>query len=286
MRRFAFALLLVLPGCDDDVPAVTVRDQAGVVAEAACAGAFACDCGNAFTADYADEGACVDGITELLVDRALDDVGLSFNGECADRVAAALSSYACETGDEASASATLFAAGDQLRECRLFYGTAGAGESCERLDGGLGDSCDIAHFCADGACVAAGEGAFEDRCESDADCQQAFRCDMAEDMEMRCLEQPVAGDPCSMSGDCGAGAYCNSAGTCIALPGAGQACSASQSQDGLICAPGSACANGVCNAGALSGEPCGVTCAAGLACEGGFCVAADAAVCVYEVDAV
>lgn len=286
MRRLAFALLLVLPACDDGTPAVTVRDQASVVAEAACAGAFACDCGNAFTADYADEAMCVEGITELLVDRALDDVGLSFNGECADRVATALSSYACETADDASVSQSLFAAADQLRECRLFYGSAGAGESCERLDGGLGDSCDIAHFCADGTCVAAGEGAFEERCESDAECQQAFRCDMAEDMQMRCLAQPVAGDPCSMSGDCGAGAYCNSAGTCIALPAAGQACSASPSQDGLICAPGSACANGVCTAGAVSGDPCGVTCAAGLACEGGFCVAADAAVCVYEVDAV
>jgi|GEM_PF-2369537 len=287
MRRFGtlLALALALPACDGS-DAVTVRDHAARVAEVACAGAYACDCNNPFTADYADEAECVSGIEQLLVDRALDDVGLSFNGDCTDRVVAALEAYSCETADEASVSAALFSASEQLRECRLFYGTAAAGESCERLDGGLGDSCNLDSFCEEGVCVAAAEGALEDRCESDDECQKAYRCQMAEDMQLRCLEQPGPGDACSMSGDCGAGVFCNTAGSCVGLPVAGQACSSIASQDGLVCVPGTACANGVCTAGSALGEACGVTCDAGLTCEGGFCVADIAAVCDYEIDAV
>ena len=287
MRRFVLlALALVLSACEGESKAVTVRDQAAKVAKAACAAAFACACDNAFSDDYADEAACVQGIEDQIVERALDDVGLSFNGGCADRVAQALGRYACETEDDAALRDDLFEAAEQLRECRLFVGSAGVGQACERLRGGLGDSCNEDGFCSDGVCVEVGAGAFEERCATDDECQQAFRCRMADDMEMRCLSQPKAGEPCSMSGDCGAGAYCNSAGSCVALPAAGQSCAALPSQDGLNCAPGTACANGVCTAGAAQGEPCGVTCAAGLICEGGFCVADTAAVCVYEVDAV
>ena len=291
MRHLALALLVLLvPACESGSDAVTVRDQAATLAEAACAGAFACGCKNPFTDDYADEAACVAGVEERLVDRALDDEGLSFNGACTDRVAAALSAYACETEDEAAVSGPLFAAAEQLRECRLFYGAAGVGEACERLDGGLGDSCGLDSFCDAGTCVAAGVAGFEERCESDGDCQQAFRClASAEDAEgavLRCREQPSAGDACSLSGDCGPGAYCNIASSCIALPGSGQACTTVASQGGLTCAPGNACANGVCQAGAIAGDPCGVTCAAGLTCEGGFCVTGEAAVCAYEDDAV
>jgi len=289
MRRLVLFLMFAASGCNDGEEPVSVRDQAAGVAQAACAAAFACGCNNAFTQDYADEAECTQGVEDLLVDRALDDVGLSFNGACSERVAAALGSYACETQDEAAVSEVLFAAADQLRECRLFYGSAGAGDPCERLRGGFGDDCNLENFCDDGMCVEAvpaGEGAFEARCESDGECQQAYRCQMADDMQMRCLDQPTAGEACSMSGDCGAGSYCGGAGTCVALPAAGQACSSTASQGGLICAPGSACANGVCTAGAMLGMPCGVTCAAGLTCEGGFCVAAEAAVCAYEVDAV
>lgn len=288
MRHLAFAaLFLVFSGCESGSDTVSVRDQAGAVAQAACAGAFACGCKNPFTDDYADEGACVSGVEQRLVDRAFDDEGLSFNGDCADRVAGALSEYACESEDEAAVNGPLFAASEQLRECRLFYGLAGVGEACERLDGGLGDSCGLDSFCDAGVCVAAGEGGFEDSCESDGDCQQAFRCLVsAEDIELRCRAQPLAGDACSMSGDCGPGAYCNIAGSCAALPGTGQACTTVVSQDGRSCAPGNACANGVCLAGAAVGDPCGVTCASGLTCEGGLCVTGDAAVCVYEDDAV
>ncbi len=290
MRHLAALALLVLlvPGCESGSDAVTVRDQAATLAEAACAGAFACGCNNPFTDDYADEAACAEGVEARLVDRALDDEGLSFNGDCTDRVAAALSSFACETDDEAALSGPLFAAAEQLRECRLFYGVAGVGEACERLDGGLGDSCGLESFCDAGVCVAVGVGGFEESCESDGDCQQAFRClASVEDAEdLRCRAQPLAGDACSMSMDCGAGAYCSISNTCTALPAAGQACTTVASQDGLTCAPGNACANGICQAGAIAGDPCGVTCAAGLTCEGGFCVTGTAAVCAYEDDAV
>ncbi|MGH1348642.1 MAG: hypothetical protein ACRBN8_44270 [Nannocystales bacterium] len=261
----------------------------GHLAEAACAGAFACGCRNAFTDDYDDEAACVEGIEAQLVDRALDDVGLSFNGDCTDRVATALAEYACETEDEAALSGPLFAASEQLRECRLFRGTASVGDACERLDGGLGDSCGLDSFCEAGVCVAAGAGGFEDACEADADCQQAFRCLASTedpDDRLRCRAQPATSFSCSLSGDCGPGPYCSIAGSCTALPEAGQACTAIASQDGRTCAPGSACANGVCQAGAVAGDPCGVTCSAGLTCEGGFCVPGVAAVCAYELDAV
>lgn len=288
MRPFAFAaLFLVFSGCESGSDSLSVRDQASAVAQAACAGAFACGCKNPFTDDYADEAACVSGVEQRLVDRAFDDEGLSFNEDCSERVADALSAYACESEDEAALSGPLFAASEQLRECRLFYGTAGIGEACERLDGGLGDSCGMDSFCDAGVCVAAGAGGFEDSCESDGDCQQAFRCLVSsEDMVLRCRDQPLAGDACSMSGDCGPGAYCSIAGSCTALPGTGQACTTVVSQDGRSCAPGNACANGVCLAGAAVGDPCGVTCASGLTCEGGLCVTGDAAVCVYEDDAV
>lgn len=291
MRHLAFALLfLAVPACEIDSDPVTVRDQAATVAQAACAGAFACGCRNPLTDDYADEATCVSGVEQRLVDRAFDDVGLSFNGDCADRVASALSAFACETEDDAAVSGPLFAAAEQLRECRLFYGLAGVGEACERLDGGLGDSCGLDSFCDAGACVAAGAGGLEDRCESDGDCQQAFRClvsaEDAGDMVLRCRAQPLAGDACSMSGDCGPGAYCNIAGSCAELPGTGQACTTVVSQDGRSCAPGNACANGLCLGGAAAGDPCGVTCASGLTCEGGLCVGGGAAVCVYEDDAV
>lgn len=285
MKRLALAAV-VLFACDSS-KAPSIRDQAKTVAEAACAAAFACDCDNPYTDDYDDEAACVEGVGNTLVDRALDDVGLSFNAACVDRVATALQTFGCETPDEAAASGPLFAAAEQLRECRLFIGTAGAGESCERLGGGIGDSCDADHFCDAGTCAAVGEGGFESSCGSDSDCQRAYRCrTSSEDMTMRCLDQPGVGDPCSLAGDCSAGAYCSTAGTCSALPGPGQSCTVTPSQDGLVCAPGSACANGVCQAGAAQGEPCGVTCAEGLACEGGFCIVDDAAVCAYELDAV
>lgn len=288
MRHLALAVLfLAVPACESGSGAVTVRDQAAAVAQAACAGAFACGCKNPFTDVYEDEAACVEGVEARLVDRAFDEQGLSFNGDCADRVTDALSAFACETEDEAAVSGPLFAAAEQLRECRLFYGLAGVGEACERLDGGLGDSCGLDSFCDAGACVAAGAGGFEKACESDGDCQQAFRCLVsAEDTELRCRAQPLAGDACSMSGDCGPGAYCNIAGSCAQLPGTGQECTTVVSQDGRSCAPGNACANGICLAGAVAGDPCGVTCAVGLTCEGGLCVTGDAAVCEYEDDAV
>ena len=286
MRRLALASLLVV-ACDTGSKAPSLRDQASRVAEASCGAAFACGCDNLYTDDYADETACVEGVSETLVDRALDEEGLSFNGDCVDRVEAGLQAYGCETADEAALSGPLFAASEQLRECRLFIGTSGEGQACERLDGGLGDSCDAEHFCDGGTCVAVGDGGAESRCESDGDCQLAFRCRMStEDMQLRCLAQPGVGEGCSQAGDCGPGAYCNAADTCAALPGPGQSCTSSASQDGLVCAPGSACANGVCEAGAAQGDPCGVTCAAGLTCEGGFCIVDDAAVCVYELDAV
>ncbi|MBV1860872.1 MAG: hypothetical protein KUG77_20825, partial [Nannocystaceae bacterium] len=59
MRHLALALLvLFVPACDSGSDAVTVRDQAAILAGAACAGAFACGCKNPFTEDYADE-ACL-----------------------------------------------------------------------------------------------------------------------------------------------------------------------------------------------------------------------------------
>ncbi len=281
------ALFVLMPGCYDGQEKVSLSEQARLVAEAACAGAFACDCDNAFTDDYADEAECVTEVQEMLVDRASDDVGLSFNEGCVERVAWALGRYDCQGSDEARVSTELFAAAEQLRECRLFIGSAGDGEACERLGGGLGDSCDAGHFCNEGVCVVAGGGAFEETCESDADCQQSYRCrTVEEEMQMRCLAQPEVSEACSMSGDCAPGAYCTSADTCAALPVAGQACAPSPSQTGLVCAPGSACANAVCEAGASMGMACGVTCGAGLTCEGGFCVAIEAAVCAYELDAV
>ena len=169
-------------------------------------------------------------------------------------------------------------------------GTAVAGVSAffwhGRLDGGLGDDCDAEHYCRDGACVPVGAGALDATCEEDADCQAAFRCLLSsETMRRECSPQPTMGEACSRSGDCGADAYCNAAGSCAAIPTAGQSCAPAASQTGLTCMPGSACANGVCEAGTGEGEACGVTCAPGLACESGFCRASDAAVCAFVVDA-
>ena len=288
MRRLQLlALSVLIPACYNGREEVSLDEQARKIAVAACAGAFGCDCDNAFTDDYADEAECVVQVQDMLVDRASDDVGLSFNGSCVDRVVWGLSTFDCEGKDTAQVSTELFAAAEQLRECRLFIGKVGAGESCERLDGGLGDNCDATHFCDEGVCVASGGGAFEESCESDVDCQQSYRCrSAAGDTRLQCLAQPDVGEACSMSGDCGPGAYCTSADTCAVLPVAGQGCAPMPSQTGLVCAPGSACSNGVCNAGAAAGQACGVTCGAGLTCEGGFCVAIEAAVCAYELDAV
>ncbi|MEM6296850.1 MAG: hypothetical protein AAGA54_36640, partial [Myxococcota bacterium] len=263
----AFGLLG--PSCDEET-GPSLREQAGLVAESVCRGAFACGCDNDSTDRYADEAACVTGIEDLIVERALDDVGLTFQSACVERVVAALDSYACEPEDTASIDGALFAASQQLQECRLFYGTGSAGAACSRLDGGLGDDCDAEHYCRDGACVRVGAGALDDACESDADCQASFRCLLSsETMRRQCSPQPSAGQACSDSGDCGPDAYCNAAAACAAIPGVGQSCAPSPSQTGLTCMPGSACANGVCEAGTGEGEACGVTCASGLECESG-----------------
>lgn len=275
-------------GCQPESSQPSLAEHAQAIGEAVCRPAFSCDCDNESTDRFADEAACVEGVSALILDRASDDVGLTFNPDCVQTIVDALAAFGCEPVDLAGVDPSLFGPVAQLRECRLFTGMGAVGSSCVRLDGGLGDDCDLRSACdvQSNTCVAIGTGAFEDVCESDGDCQAAFRCRMSsQDMRMRCLEAPGPGEPCSMSMDCGADAYCNAAGSCVAIPTAGQSCASMPSVGGYTCSPGTDCANGICETGSLEGEACGITCGEGLACEGGFCRALDAVVCRYVVDA-
>ncbi len=272
--------------CDSD-SGPGLGDQAAQVAEALCQSAFSCDCDNDSTDRYASEMECVQGVRDTIVDRAVDDVGLTYDGDCAQTVAEALGVYGCSSADDAAVDPELFRASTQLRQCRLFFGGLGPGDACQRLDGGLGDDCGPSTYCdpETNTCVAFGEGELEESCESDADCEGGLRCLMSvEDMELQCLPLPGPDEPCSLSADCGPEAYCSSAGSCVALPTAGQSCAPIAGIGGLICAPGSACANNVCEAGSAEGEACGITCGAGLGCESGFCRTVDAAVCSFAFD--
>lgn len=286
-RRFGWVLALGVLGCQPEASEPSLSERAEAIAQAVCAPAFTCACDNEST-DFADEAACVEGVATRIVDRASDDVGLTFDPQCADTVVEALAAFACEPVDLAAADPSLFGPFALLRECRLFFGTVGAGQPCARLDGGLGDDCGPDSVCdpQSDTCVAFGRSTFEQACESDLDCQGAYRCRLSsQDMRMRCLDAPGPGEACSMSGDCGADAYCSAAGSCVAIPTAGQGCAPTPSAAGYTCSPGTACANGICEAGSLEGEACGVTCGPGLGCEGGFCRPREAAVCQFVVDA-
>jgi hypothetical protein len=136
---------------------------------------------------------------------------------------------------------------DKVPACgAVFRGTKHFADPCfQGLECDSGTCEPPVHMCAPGACCAGTCGPIRDL--------------------------PAAGAPCSSRG-CAAGSYCDSTGTCAALHGAGQPCTAStQCAFELVCAGAT---NGTCQPPPRAGDPClpvgtASSCSTtGLSCDG------------------
>lgn len=110
---------------------------------------------------------------------------------------------------------------------------------------------DARHFecqgrCVKGQCLPVVEAG--GACVSSATCASGLNC-IAGHCEKKPL--PKAGEPCPGKTACDTGAYCSPEGQCVALKGAGEACSQPFECRGLACAKAPGETSGKC------GEPCG-----------------------------
>lgn len=152
------------------------------------------------------------------------------------------------------------------------------GHTCEPLyaagavcapDGGPDvQTCVAGYACGDGSCQAwAGLG---QACAHDAQCPHDALC-----TEGKCQPLPAKFGKCALSVQSEGGFSClppwlcdPSAGHCVSLPGAGEACVQGQ------CGAGLDCVSGVCDTGPGEGLPCatsGKLCADGFVCIEGKC---------------
>src|SRR5262245_29428087 len=100
--------------------------------------------------------------------------------------------------------------------------------------------------CVKGQCLPWAEAG--GACVSSATCVPELNC-IAGHCEKKAL--PKAGEPCPGKTACDSGAYCSAAGQCVALKGAGEACSQPFECRGLVCTKTPGESSGKC------GNPCG-----------------------------
>lgn len=275
------AIVLGAGGCGEQ--SIPQGEAAQSVSRAYCKALFRCDCAS----QYGSETDCADDVERRIqVGLAEGDAsGLSYDGACVADHEAAIGDLGCDTLYDA------LRGGDdpdpQLSACKVFNGSAGAGESCSTLAEIAGDNCRRGLVCAQGGCsdpksVGLVEGSacdpFTDVCNGDLEC-----LDVKGDGMPVCAALPRAGEPCSDTLPVCQDAACDVLeGVCVKLPGADQSCLPPSFEP--RCNTRSLCNNdtGRCRGLPVEDEPCGVggsPCAPGLACADGICATGDALVC-------
>lgn len=285
-----------LVSCEEEP---TAGEQVGVAVEAMCRWHFECACDNSTTDTYASREDCEAELGEAILEEVSNKGQIEFDGGCLADLARGFDELGCAVEAEVSGSSPLLAAAGLVNRCGMFRGEGAEGDACTPLEGGLGDDCGPDLHCSveSSSCVEVGSGSEGEDCESDDECAPGLACidvpeEPAEEGEEApepddstvCAALPSAGEPCAAGRSlCASEAACSTTDMCVALPTAGMSCSTNPSASGLVCAPGNACNNGVCEAGSVEGAGCGLSCALGSACEGGFCRAAPAAACAFEL---
>jgi hypothetical protein len=237
------------------------------------------DCEGAFVGTIAEGSAC--GTSDECAGEAVCVTEEACPGTC---VAQVDEGGECNGNDEICKSPTSCVAG-------ICTAPLADGAACEE---GNGAECDDGLECTMGTCQAAMEGTFDGRngamCDVSAGtlCAAGHYCAITPTGQT-CKTIASAGQACSFGllTACEAGTYCQGIdfeamafeGTCVALPGDGEACL----EDGFPCTPGLVCdtsgATATCTALKHIGEACGGSdvcfssrcadgaCAPGVACD-------------------
>ncbi len=285
-----------LVSCEEEP---TAGEQVEVAVEALCRWHFECACDNATTDTYATREDCQAELGEAILEEVRNKGQIELDSGCLAELAQGFDDLGCAVEAEVSGSSPLGAAQGLIHRCGMFRGEGADGDACTPLTGGLGDDCGPDLYCSSvsSTCVLVGSASEGKACETDDECASGLFCfDVPEESEEGaeeppepddttvCAALPSAGEPCAAGRSlCAAEATCSTTDLCVALPTAGMSCATNPSAGGLVCAPGNACNNGVCEAGSVEGAGCGLSCALGSACEGGFCRAAPAAGCAFEL---
>lgn len=250
-------------------------------AQAACEALFACDCA---ALPYADVDACMAGLlAELAEAEAMaPGMGLTFDGSCLAKVAAALPGLACAHPDEEALCSL----------CAPLAGTGQLFDPCTRYP--LGSSCAPEFRCFAGTCIGrcdnTQEGGYcvqiDDECADGLTCAFDATCVPTPGLDEVCnsacedglfcevntcslLKQPHAS--CDGADCCVANYYCDGS-ECVPLIEAGMPCEVAMQtpctgpcEEGMYCGPSNTCEP-------LPGPDaaCVDACADG-ACEGGVC---------------
>jgi hypothetical protein len=272
---------------DDDNGPVDENDAPSEVAARFCAAFYGCDC-DSFSMRFDSMADCETEYAESIQDQ-IDNGNaamLTYQAACPGIWLDALDELGCQTVIEAGMDASVVAAVEALVECKLFYGTVGAGQPCEIDPDVSGDECEMDLVCDEDAdlcavrpvapepgepCMPNGEG-----------CANSSTClDLDSDGESICETLPGAGETClGMLDLCGAYLMCNQADkTCVSLPAIGEPCG----PPGVIqCAEGAVCGmEGECEAAPGAGEACTFFCADGLLCQENICAVPQPLVCGF-----
>jgi hypothetical protein len=269
---------------DDGTGEVPADDAPQRVAGEFCAAYFACDCGD-FVDRYDSEADCKTEIAEALQDDidAGNQAGLTYHDDCPGLWIDAIGTLDCKTGIEVALDQASVEALVDITECKLFYGTAAAGEACETDAESNSDDCLPDLLCTNGICAVRTEGVAQgESCEpQDNECDAGLFCaDIDGDSESVCERLPVGGETCLGALDlCDVDFFCDQASkTCVTLPGIGDDCAPVGT---LRCSAGAQCSadDDTCIAAPGAGEPCNGVCDVGLVCESEVCAKAQAALC-------
>lgn len=287
-------MLLAAAGCVlvepvDTDPHVLVREQqqaqAERVANALCAGYYACGCEDPYP-EHRDEAECVELVLDGLLGRLEQglDRELDYDPACLDAHAELIEALGCATATQTLHDPELWRLSDLTDRCRTYHGNHDLGEECEPLPTARGDDCEADLACDDFSMCALNEGlpAGAFCAEELGECAPGLWCvrDWLTDGGT-CLRLPAVGESCQDTFECDFDGWCDSADfTCRPWATPGQACEGNEREPD-VCDPLAAhCDAGTCVAAPLAGQPCGAGCASGLVCgDDGLCAPGRATVC-------
>ncbi len=270
---------------DDENGPVDESDAPSEVAQRFCAAFYGCDC-DAFSMRFDSMADCETEYAESIQDQ-IDNGNaamLTYQAACPGIWLDALDELQCQTVFEAGMDDSAVAAFRALVECKLFYGTRGAGEPCQVDPDVSGDECEKDLVCENEVCAVRVEAPeLGETCMPNGEvCAGGAAClDLDGDGASICEALPKAGETClGMLDLCDAYLTCDQTDkTCVSLPAVGQPCGP---QGVIRCAEGAVCGAGdMCEAAPGAGEPCTYFCEEGLICQENVCAVAQPLVCGF-----
>jgi hypothetical protein len=262
MLRSGALLLAVATACGQPA-SVAYQDLEQALQQARCEQLTRCKI-------FPDEAACMmfsRALPNTSIAAAINDHKIDYNGERAKQCVDATAKLSCDqTAHDvhiASSACTDMYVGRVADGDRCFLDAECASGTCEVPTA----TCPEIGCCA-GTCRATrAPGAAGDACTQQRDCRDGLICGH----DRTCHAPAAAGVPCQLDRECGDGLACveasgDIAGTCRALPHAGEPCSFQRcAEQNLRCDPDTH----LCTPVGLPGDPCpkGIECSIDMECD-------------------